>query len=128
MLLRGENGAVHIIPNGSIAALSNFTRDYSYYVFETTLAHGADTDRALAILESTGKELAEDDQFRSLILAPIEVLGVDRLADRGAIVKARIKTLPSMQALVGRELNRRVKARLDAEKIAFPNNAPSPPQ
>jgi small conductance mechanosensitive channel len=128
VLLRGENGAVHIIPNGSIAALSNFTRDYSYYVFETTLAHGADTDRALAILESTGKELAEDDQFRSLILAPIEVLGVDRLADRGAIVKARIKTLPSMQALVGRELNRRVKARLDAEKIAFPNNAPSPPQ
>jgi moderate conductance mechanosensitive channel len=124
VLLRGENGAVHIIPNGSIAALSNFTRDYSYYVFETTLAHGADADRALAILESTGKELAEDDQFRSLILAPIEVMGVERLGERGAAVKARIKTLPSMQAQVGRELNRRVKARLDAAKIAFPASVP----
>ncbi len=127
VLLRGENGAVHIIPNGSIATLSNFTRDYSYYVFETTLAHGADADRALAILESTGNELAEDHQFHSLILAPIEVLGVDRLADRGATVKARIKTLPSMQTLVGRELNRRVKARLDAEHIAFPANVPPTP-
>ena len=53
--------------------------------------------------------------------------GVDRLADRGATVKARIKTLPSMQTLVGRELNRRVKARLDAEHIAFPANVPPTP-
>src|SRR5579862_6190739 len=39
-MLRGENGAVHVIPNGSITALSNLTREYSFYVFETTLAHG----------------------------------------------------------------------------------------
>ena len=39
------------------------------------------------------------------------------------MVKARIKTLPSKQALVGRELNRRVKIRLDAEGIAFPQVA-----
>src|SRR5580658_1436159 len=43
VLLRGENGAVHVIANGSITTLSNLTRDYSYYVFETTLAYGADT-------------------------------------------------------------------------------------
>jgi moderate conductance mechanosensitive channel len=119
-LLRGENGAVHVIPNGSITALSNFTREYSYYVFEATLAHGADVDRALAILESVGAELAVDEQFKAMILAPIEGIGVDRLGARGAIVKARIKTLPSKQVVVGRELNRRVKARLDAEGIAFP--------
>lgn len=119
-LLRSENGAVHVIANGSITALSNLTRDYSYYVFETTLAHGADVERALSILESVGAELAATDPFRMLILAPIEVMGVDRLAERGATIKARIKTLPSKQAEVGRELNRRVKARLDAEGIAFP--------
>ena len=28
-LLRGENGAVHVIANGSISTLSNLTRDYS---------------------------------------------------------------------------------------------------
>jgi small-conductance mechanosensitive channel len=124
VLLRAENGAVNVIANGSITMLSNFTRDYSYYVFETTLAHGADADRALEILESTGKELAQDDQFRVQILAPIEVMGVDRLGERGVTIKARIKTLPSMQALIGRELNRRMKARLDAAKIAFPSNFP----
>jgi small conductance mechanosensitive channel len=119
-LLRSENGAVHVIANGSITMLSNLTRDYSYYVFEATLAHRADVDRALAILNTIGGELASSDPYRSLILAPIEVMGVDRLADRGVTIKARIKTLPSKQAIVGRELNRRVKARLDAEGIAFP--------
>jgi small-conductance mechanosensitive channel len=124
VLLRGENGAVHVIANGSITALSNFTRDYSYYVFETTLAHGSDADLALTIVEQVGGELAADDPYRAMILAPIEMMGVDRLAERGVTLKARIKTLPSKQALVGRELNRRVKSRFDASGIAFP--APLP--
>lgn len=119
-LLRGENGAVHVIANGSITTLSNLTREYSYYVFEITIAHRSDSDRALEIIESAGAELAVDDAYRSLILSPIEVMGIDRLADRGVILKARIRTLPSKQAIVGRELNRRVKAWLDKEGIAFP--------
>lgn len=119
-LLRGENGAVHVIANGSIATLANLTREYSYYVFEMVIAHGSDADRALAIVEQTGGELAHEEPYRSLILAPIEVMGVDRLGERGVTLKARIKTLPSKQAVVGRELNRRIKSRLDAGGIAFP--------
>ncbi len=119
-ILRGENGAVHVIANGSITTLSNLTREYSYYVFETTLAHSADVDKALAIVERAGSELAADSVFGPLILSPMEVMGIDRLADRGVTVKARIKTLPSKQAVVGRELNRRVKLALADAGIDFP--------
>jgi len=117
-LLRAENGAVHIVSNGSITVLSNFTREYSYYVFETILAHRADADKALALLEQTGAEIAAEPAFPTL--APIEVMGVDKLGDRGATIRARIKTLPSRQYLVGRELNRRIKQRFDAAGILFP--------
>ena len=123
-VLRAESGAVHIISNGAIGTLSNMTREYSYYVFETTLAHRADADRALQILETTAKEIASESAFQPMVLAPIEVMGVERLTERGAVIRARIKTLVSQQAPVGRELNRRVKARLDAEGIPFP---PPPP-
>jgi small conductance mechanosensitive channel len=123
-MLRGENGAVHVIANGSINTLSNLTREYSYYVFETTLAHGSDADRALAIIASIGNELYNDEKFRQLMLSPIEVMGVDSLADRGVVIKARIKTLPSKQAQVGRELNRRVRVKLTAEGISFPRLFP----
>ena len=126
-LLRGENGAVHVIANGSISTLSNLTREYSYYVFETTIAHGADADRAMSVIEAVGADLLQDEVFRPLILAPIEVMGIDRLAERGLTIKARIKTLPSKQAVVGRELNRRVKLGLEAAGIAFPPVAAAAP-
>jgi len=48
------------------------------------------------------------------------VMGVDRIADRGVVIRARIKTRPAQQALVGRELNRRVSERWLAEGIPFP--------
>ncbi len=119
-LLRAENGAVYIIANGSITVLANFTREYSYYMFETILAHRADAEKALAILEQTGAELAAEDAYRGAALARIEVIGVDKLGDRGATIRARIKTLHSQQYLIGRELNRRVKQRFDAAGILFP--------
>jgi small conductance mechanosensitive channel len=71
-------------------------------------------------LTEEGARIAQEDPYRSFVIAPIEVMGVDRLGDRGATLKARIKTLPSQQWAVGRELNRRVKAKLDAAGIAFP--------
>src|SRR5580704_282160 len=119
-VLRAENGAVHIIANGSVTVLSNFTREYSYYVFETILAHRTDANKALEILEQTGKELAVDEVYRAAIMAPLEVMGVDRLGERGATIRARIKTLPSQHFLVGRELNRQIKGRFDAAGILFP--------
>lgn len=126
-ILRAENGAVHVIANGLIETLSNLTREYSYYVFETTLAHGSDADRALEIIANVGSELYNDEQFHPLMLAPIEILGVDSLGDRGVVVKARIKTVPSKHSVVGRELNRRVRNKLTAEGISFPRLFPPQP-
>jgi small conductance mechanosensitive channel len=119
-VLRGENGSVHTIPNGSITVLTNATREYSYYMFETVLAHRADADKALEILRETGVELASQERFAPVLLAPIEIIGVDRLGERGAVIRARIKTLPGRQWDYGRELNRVVKERFDGAEIEFP--------
>ena len=127
-VLRAESGAVHVIPNGSITSLANLTREYSYYLFETTLAHGADALKALEILQQTGVELAAEEPFKDVILGPLEIMGVDRLGERGATLRARVKTLPSKQYLVGRELNLRVKERFDSAGIAFPPPPEYPPR
>ncbi len=119
-VLRAENGAVHIIANGSITVLSNLTREYSYYIFETILAHRANANLALQILKETGAEIGAEEPYKSAILAPLEIMGVDRLGERGATIRARIKTWPSRQYDVGRELNRRIKERFDTAGILFP--------
>jgi small conductance mechanosensitive channel len=119
-VLRGETGAVFIIANGSITSLSNATREYSYFVLEVTIAHDADVDRALAIVSEEGDRITKEEPYKSVVTAPLEMIGLDRISDRGVIIKARIKTLPTKQWDMGRELNRRVKTKMSAEGIAFP--------
>jgi moderate conductance mechanosensitive channel len=120
MVLRGQDGTVHVFPNGSITSLANMTHDYSYYVFDVGVAYKEDTDRVARVLKEIGDDLMKDEKFRPLILEPLEVLGVDKFADSAVIIKARIKTPPIQQWTVGREMNRRIKKRFDQEGIEIP--------
>ena len=53
-------------------------------------------------------------------LSPLEVMGVEKLSERGVLIRARIQTIPSQQYGIGRELNRLVEVRWAAEGIGFP--------
>jgi moderate conductance mechanosensitive channel len=124
-VLRGEDGAVHVFPNGSIQGLSNLTREYSYYVFNLSVAFTEDLDHVIAVLKTTAEELAQEEPYRSVVLAPIEVLGVDKMDSSGATIKARFKTIPNQQWVVGREMNRRIIQRFEEAKIGLPSSAPT---
>ena len=64
--------------------------------------------------------MREDPAFEADILAPLEVMGVDRFEDSAVIVRVRTKTLPLRQWAVGREFNRRMKKAFDAKGIEIP--------
>ena len=119
-VLRSLDGTVHIFPNGSIQQVSNLTREFSYYVFEMGVAYKEDTDRVSQLMRETTDELRETEDYGPKILEPLEVLGVDKFADSAVVIKARIKTKPSQQWAVGRELNRRFKKRFDELGIEIP--------
>ncbi len=119
-VLRSMDGAVHIFPNGAIQTLANRTRDYSCYVFDMGVAYTEDTDRVMEVMQEVAGQLMREEEFAPQILAPLEVLGVDRFADSAVIIKARIRTTPMQQWAVGRELNRRFKKRFDELGIEIP--------
>jgi len=119
-VLRGLDGTVHVFPNGAINTLSNMTHEFSYYLFNVGVAYKEDTDRVVAVLKEVGEDIMQDEEYRSAILEPLEILGVDEFADSAVIIKARIKTLPIKQWLVGREMNRRIKKRFDELGIEIP--------
>jgi small-conductance mechanosensitive channel len=119
-VLRAEDGAVHIFPNGSIQSLANLTREYSYYVFSISVAYKEDTARVIAVLKDLGQELMADEPFHSAILDTLEIMGVDKLGDFAQVIKARFKTLPSRQWLVGREMNARIIKRFGEARIDMP--------
>src|SRR5262249_13797501 len=110
-VLRAEDGAVHIFPNGSIQSLANLTREYSYFVVSVSVSYKEDTDRVIAVLQEIAQGLSDEEPFKSAILAPLEIMGVDELANFAVVIKGRFKTVPIKQWLVGREMNRRIKKR-----------------
>jgi moderate conductance mechanosensitive channel len=119
-VLRDEDGAVHIFPNGALQGISNLTREYSYYLFNLSVAYTEDPDRAIAVLKEIADQLVGEEPYQAAILAPLDVMGVDRLGDFAVVIKARFKTLPGKQWLIGREMNRRIKKRFEEAQIEMP--------
>lgn len=119
-VIRANDGAVHVFPNGAIHSLANLTLQYSFYVFDVEVAYREDADRAIEAIASTAAALMQEEPYREAILEPLEMLGVDRVAEGSVFIKARFRTLPNKQWIVGREMNRRIKKRFDELDIAVP--------
>ncbi|MBK1837230.1 mechanosensitive ion channel [Azospirillum sp. YIM B02556] len=118
--LRDFDGTVHTVPFSAVTSISNMTKDFSYYVFDVTVAYREDVDRVVSVLHEIGAGLRADPRFAPLILEPLEVLGIDAFQDSAVLIKARIKTLPIQQWNVGREFNGRMKKRFHELGIAIP--------
>ena len=120
IVLRDEEGTVHVYPNGEVKTLANRSKDFSYAVISIAVATETDPDQVIAALQDAAKTLIEDPEFKPQILAPLEVQGVDDIQPGQLTVKARIKTVPLKQWLVGRELKKRIAATLKARHIEAP--------
>ena len=120
IVLRDEEGAVHVFPNGAITTLANRSKDYSYYVVSLPVPYHEDPDRVTAIVRAVGDELQKDTRFGPFVLEPVEIMGIDSFADWSMGLKFRVKTVPLKQWDVGRELRRRLRKALDAAGVNVP--------
>jgi len=120
IVLRDMRGAVHVFPCGGVTTLANLTKDFSYAVLDVGVAYKEDVDRVMAVLREVGAEIEAEPALRPLVLAPLEVLGIDSFADSAVVVKVRMKTAPIQQWAVARELRRRIKQAFDTRGIEIP--------
>jgi small conductance mechanosensitive channel len=118
--LRAQDGSVHIIPFSAVTTVTNMTRDFSFAVMDISVAYGEDTDRVTEALREVAADIRADAKFGALIRDDIEILGVERLAESGVVIRARIKTEPLGRWSIGREFNRRIKQRFDKLGIEIP--------
>ena len=66
-------------------------------------------------MQEAANAVTADSRLRPHILEPLEVLGVDAFEPGQLVVKARIKTEPLKQWVVGRELRKQI-ARVFSER------------
>ena len=120
IVLRDEQGTVHVFANGEVKTMANMSKDFAYYVISVGVAYDDDPDRVVQVLNDAGASLMTDAAFQPHILDPLEVYGIDAFEADRVVVKGRIKTVPQKQWLVGRELRKRVARLLRERGIQAP--------
>lgn len=118
--LRDLSGVVHTFQNGKINTLANMTKDWSAMVFDIGVAYKENVDKVIEIIKEVGETLKNDENFKEKILESIEIFGLDKFGDSAVVIKARIKTYPIQQWVVGREFNKRLKAAFDKSGVEIP--------
>ncbi len=118
--LRDFSGIVHVFQNGKINSVSNMTKDWSAMVFDIGVAYKENPQLVMDVMKQVGDELRNDAAFKDNILEPIEIFGLDQFADSAIVIKARLKTRPSMQWAIGREYRKRLKDAFDEQNIEIP--------
>jgi moderate conductance mechanosensitive channel len=121
IVLRDLEGTLHYIANGEIRTLANRSKDFAFAVIDVGVGYDDDTDRVVDEVRGVAETMRQDPAFASVILEPMEVLGVDAFKPTEVTLRFRIKTLPMKQWDIARELRRRVKRALDAKGIRMPH-------
>ncbi|MFO8067233.1 MAG: mechanosensitive ion channel family protein [Bacteroidales bacterium] len=120
VVLRDFSGTVHIFQNGKISSLANMTKEWSAMVFDIGVAYKEDIQKVMHIMQQVGEELKNDEEFKDIIIEPIEVFGLNDFGDSALVIKARLKTKPIQQWTVGREYRKRLKVAFDKNNIEIP--------
>lgn len=120
--LRDGTGSIHTVPFSAVATVVNMTRDYANYLFTVNVAHREDVDEVMAVIREIGAGMQADPAYAHVILAPIDIWGVDGFTESAVVIKGQIRTPPSQQWGVGREFNRRLKKAFDARGIQMPHH------
>jgi small conductance mechanosensitive channel len=116
-VLRDPQGALVTIPNGEITKVANLSRDWGQLFLDATISADQPLDDALNALEAVAAEFRADASWSPMLLDGPRVLGVESLAPNGTTVRLQVRTAPTRQDDVARELRRRIQIELAGRGI-----------
>ena len=108
IVLRDGEGAVQVFPNGTITALANLSKQFSYAIVDVRAAYSENIDRVIGTIREVGASMERDAVWGSLLMAPLDVVGVESLDGGAVTVRVRFKVLPLHQGQVANELRKRL--------------------
>ena len=115
--IRSWTGEVHILPNGSIAQVTNYSLNNSIAVVDVNIAYEEDIEKVEeAILELLPQLPAKYEDM----VAPPELLGVQNLTNSEVVMRITCETKPMRHVSVARAIRKEVKMHLDEKGIKIP--------
>lgn len=118
--LRDVAGAFHIIPFSSVDMVTNYMRDFGYFVCDMGVAYRENVDEVKQAMIDAFEELRADPDQAAKIMADLEWFGLNSFGDSAVVCRARVKCIPGAQWGVGRAYNEVLKRVFDDRNIEIP--------
>jgi len=115
--IKSWTGEVHIIPNGAILEVTNFSTNNSVGVVDVSVAYDSDIEKVTDIIRRTALEVYEGNE--NMIKEP-EVLGVQTIGAAEIVLRVTFECKPLQHHAVGRQMNAAIKKALAEEGIEAP--------
>lgn len=115
--IKGMNGEINIIPNGSILEVTNFSIYNSVAVVDIGIAYEGDVEEAERVIRNMLEGLPE--RYEDLISTP-QLLGVQSLGPSEVVLRITAETTPMRHFYIARELRKELKNTLDKHGIEIP--------
>ncbi|MHC4392408.1 MAG: mechanosensitive ion channel family protein [Planctomycetota bacterium] len=115
--VRDSRGRVHIVRNGQIDTVVNYSKDYTYAVVDVGVSYDSDLDHVFKVLTDVGKRAHKE---LSEVISPTTVRGVTTFgsSDIGIVTATKVK--PGKHVGTERALRKMIKEAFDKEKIDIP--------
>ena len=117
--LRGADGSVWSVPNGSIARVGNQSKVWSAAVLDVTVWHDASVDTVSAVLGAVAADVCARDEFRDVVQVAPTVLGVERLAADGVTLRVSARVAPGTAPRLMRAWRAELKPALEAAGVSL---------
>lgn len=118
--LRDVEGTVWHVPNGQILRVGNKSQQWARALIDVSVAYETDLRLAQNVISEVATQLAGEEHWRDVILDTPSVWGVEALGADGIDIRLVVKTQPSEQFTVMRELRIRLKEAFDEAGIEIP--------
>jgi small-conductance mechanosensitive channel len=116
-VLRDPRGALVTIANGEIRQVSNLSRDWSQAFVDINLAPELPLDKTVQALEVAAADLRNDPSWSQALVDGPRVLGVQNFDRTASTIRLQVRTAPTRQDEVARELRRRVQMEFQRQGI-----------
>lgn len=133
-LVRDFRGALVTLSNGDIRAVSNLSRDWSQTFVDVAVSPQVPQERAIQALDAAAVELRNDPSWSQALLDGPRILGLQSYDQNVSTIRMQVRTVPSRQDDIARELRRRIQLEFQRQGIALSNvqrielvNAPGVP-
>jgi len=117
--IKSWTGEVHILPNGSITQVTNYSLHNSLAVVDVSIAYEEDIEAAEQAIRELLPQLPA--KYEDMV-APPELLGVQNVTGPEVVLRIACETKPMHHIGVGRAIRKEVKMLLDERgiEIAYP--------